>query len=59
MATRTFAGWGGRPKGEPAKVCQNRRFCQNLHKKLIFCKERIGFADLICYICKNPKIIQL
>ena len=39
MATRTFAGWGGRPKGEPAKVCQNRRFCQNLHKKLIICKK--------------------
>ncbi len=25
---RTLAGWGGRPKGEPASVCQNRRFCQ-------------------------------
>ena len=26
MATRTFGGWGGRPKGEPAKVCRNQRF---------------------------------
>ena len=47
MATRTFAGWGGRPKGEPAKVCQNRRFCQFIltNKKATPQQERSKIAN--------------
>ncbi len=62
---RTFAGWGGRPKGEPAKVCQNRRFCQYLHKKLIFSKKNLEmspkfvFLQNYIYNVKWLKIIQL
>ena len=39
--------------GEPAKVCQNRRFCQNLHKKLIFSKKIWKCAYKLFYLQKS------